>query len=135
VPRDAPPAAKPSGKHTVDTSEARQELTTLNLRIGVAESEGNAAARAWLAEILAPTFAFRRASGRFDGRCEFLLLVAPSETRDTTIEAIAVYGDRAVVRCVVAVKSPAGEKRFHNLRMFVRHDGKWKLLGWANEAL
>ena len=28
-----------------------------------------------------------------------------------------------------------GGRDFHNIRLFVRRDGKWKLLGWANEAV
>jgi hypothetical protein len=31
-------------------------------------------------------------------------------------------------------KKKEGEK-FHNLRLFVRREGQWKLLGWANERL
>ena len=45
------------------------------------------------------------------------------------IEPIELYGDRAIVRCVVAV----GDQHFDNLRLFVRREGSWKLLPWANE--
>jgi hypothetical protein len=79
--------------------------------------------------------AFRRASGKIDDGLEYLQTVKPSDPRDTTIETIEIYGNRAVVRCVVAVMSNAGMKRFHNIRLFVKHEGKWRLLGWANEAL
>ncbi len=51
-------------------------------------------------------------------------------SRETEIlEPIEVEGDRAIVKCVVTV----GPKKFHNLRLFVRRGGQWKLLGWANE--
>jgi hypothetical protein len=29
----------------------------------------------------------------------------------------------------------SAEKKYHNLRLFVRHKEKWKLLGWANQEL
>jgi uncharacterized protein DUF4440 len=119
----------------VTTPETEPELTALNIRIGAAESEGDQAARKWLGDVVAPVLGFRRAGGGFVGRTEYLQAVAPSDQKETTMEAIDVYGNRAVVRCIVAVKSPAGEKRYHNLRLFVKHDGKWKLLGWANEPL
>jgi hypothetical protein len=45
------------------------------------------------------------------------------------IEPIQLYGDRAIVRCIVA----DGDKEFDNLRLFVRRDGQWKLLALANE--
>jgi hypothetical protein len=35
------------------------------------------------------------------------------------------------VKCIVT----CGEERFHNLRLFVRLEQQWKLLGWANERL
>jgi hypothetical protein len=116
-------------------SEIQGELADLNVRIGDAESRGDAEAKTFLGDVIAPVLAFRRASGKLDGRAEYLQAVAPSDQRNTTIEAIEVYGNRAVVRCVVTMKSAAGEKRFHNIRLFVKHEGKWRLLGWANEPM
>ena len=66
-------------------------------------------------------------------RKEFLDAVASGSDRDTEVESIHLYGDRAVVTCIVTMK-PGGE-RYHNLRLFVRREGGWKLLGWANEPL
>jgi len=40
-----------------------------------------------------------------------------------------VHGARAIVACTVA---DAGIST-HNLRLFAKEDGVWKLLGWANE--
>jgi hypothetical protein len=117
------------------SSDAVKELTALNIQIGANETKGNAVARQWLDQVVAPALAFRRASGKFDGRAEFLAAVAPSDKRETTIESVDVYGGRAVVRCVVAMVSHTGEKRFDNLRLFVRHEGRWRLLGWANEPI
>ena len=69
----------------------------------------------------------------FDNREEFLEKVKRSDPRETEVESIAFYGNRAVVSCIVTLKSASGDKRFHNLRLFVYHERKWKLLGWANE--
>jgi hypothetical protein len=116
-------------------SESERELADLNVRIGAAESKGDAESKAFLGDTIAPVLGFRRANETLADRTEYLHVVKPSDPRETTIEAIEVYGNRAVVRCVVAVKSATGEKRFHNIRLFVKHERKWRLLGWANEPL
>jgi hypothetical protein len=105
-------------------------LAELNARIGEAEDRGD---RSWLASVLAPKLAFQRAdhARTVDGRAEFLAKVAAGGRRTTRAGPIRVYGDRALVECVVSM----GDDEFHNLRLFVRRDGDWKLLGWANEKL
>jgi hypothetical protein len=108
-------------------------LTSLNVRIGEAESLGE---RAWLARVLAPALAFARADGNtFDDATRFLEKVKPGAGRTTAIDSIELLGNRAVVRCRVTLQTDAGPRSFHNLRLFVRHQERWKLLGWANEAL
>ena len=104
-------------------------LAELNEGIGEAEDRGD---RAWLASVLAPKLAFQRADHErtVDDRAEFLEKVAPGGRRTTRAGPIRVYGDRALVECVVST----GDGEFHNLRLFVRR-GDWKLLGWANEKL
>ena len=47
------------------------------------------------------------------------------------LEPIEIHGNRAIVECIVTV----GARDIHNLRLFVRRDGQWKLLGWANEPV
>jgi Domain of unknown function (DUF4440) len=108
------------------------KLRQLNVVIGKAETEGNAE---WLAKVIAPELAFRRANKEksFDNREAFLAKVARSNDRETEVESIELYGDRAVVICIVTVKTKDGDTKYHNLRLFVRHDEDWKLLGWANE--
>jgi hypothetical protein len=112
----------------------RQTLKEMNMKIADAEHQGD---REWLAAILAPRLAFQRADGQLtvDDQVAFLQKVKPDEPgvekRKLSIEAIELYGNRAVVRCIVAV----GERRFDNLRLFVRREGGWKLLGWANEPV
>lgn len=108
-------------------------LERLNIEIGDAESNGE---KERLASLIAPELAFRRADGAtIDNRAVFLSKVKQSDPRETKVESIEVYGDRAVVRCIVTVKKATGDKSYHNLRLFVRHDGKWKILGWANEPI
>ena len=111
-----------------------QTLEQLNIQIGDEESKGDTESRNWLESILAPQFAFSRADGiTFDNRDKFIEKVKPSDQRETEIVSIDLHGDRAVVACVVTLKSPGHEKKFHNLRLFVRYQKEWKLLGWANQ--
>jgi hypothetical protein len=107
-------------------------LKERNIEIGAAESRGD---RAWLEGALAMKLAFQRANEArtIVDRKEFLDAVAPGSDRITQIESIHLYGDRAVVTCIVTMQ-PGGE-RYHNLRLFIRREEKWKLLGWANEPL
>jgi hypothetical protein len=111
-------------------------LEELNIRIGVEESKGDDQSRSWLAGVIAPKLAFSRADRTtIDSREEFLKKVKPSDPRVTEVESIDIQGNRAVVRCIVTLRSASDDKKFHNLRLFVRHEGQWKLLGWANEPL
>lgn len=113
-----------------------QALEKLNIRIGIEESKGDDQSRDWLASVIAPKLTFCRADGiTIDNREEFLKKVKPSDPRDTEVESIDLHGNRAVVRCIVTLKLAEGDKKFHNVRLFVRHEGQWKLLGWANEPL
>src|SRR3712207_4720215 len=54
---------------------------------------------------------------------------APPRTTRVILPIKHFGNNRAVVECVVT----QGEKDYHNLRLFVRRDGQWKLLAWANE--
>lgn len=102
-------------------------LTELNLEIGVAESMGD---KEFLEKVLAPVLAFRRANGECIDRNIFLSAVKSGARRETEMESISLLGhNRAVVTCTVSM----GDKRFHNVRLFVLMDQDWKLLGWANE--
>lgn len=101
------------------------------MMIGDAENRGD---REWLTGILAPRLAFQRADDHrtVDDQVAFIQKVKGGGNRVTRIiEPVEVYGDRAIVRCIVKVE----DQEFHNLRFFVRRDGSWKLLAWANELL
>jgi hypothetical protein len=109
------------------------ELIQLNMDLGQAEARGD---REWLSQHIAPQLAFLRADGKtIDDRASFLTKVSPSAPRETQIISIGIHGDRAMVGCLVTVQSQTQAKTYHNLRLFVRHEGIWKLLGWANEPV
>lgn len=111
-------------------------LTKLNIQIGQTETVGDAASQAWFEGVLAPKLAFRRADLKtFDDRSAFIGKVAPSAARETVVQSIDVHGSAAFVRCVVTVRAAGGDKSYRNLRLFVRSDAGWTLLGWANEPI
>jgi hypothetical protein len=107
-------------------------LTELTKKINDAENDGN---QDFLSSILAPKLAFQRADAQktVDDRVAFLQKVKPRVPPALVeiIEPIQMYGNRAVVQSIVKV----GDQDFHNLRLFIRRDGEWKLLGWANEPV
>jgi Domain of unknown function (DUF4440) len=106
------------------------DLRRINLRIGAAESEGDTD---WLERVIAPQLGFRRVNGTYNSRSDFLASLALGPKRETEIQKIELYGDRAVVSCTVTVTSDRSVDHYHNLRLFVRDGGEWKLLGWANQ--
>lgn len=109
----------------------KQALKKLNEKINDAENYGD---RDFLNSVLAPELAFQRANEQktVNDRTAFLEKVEPGGRRILEeIVDIKLYGNRATVECIISVDG----KRFHNLRLFVRRDGEWKLLGWANEPL
>src|SRR5262249_5737420 len=116
---------------TTSVTSDQVALTDLNKKIGDAENRGD---RDGLAGILAPRLAFQRADDQrtVDDQVAFLQKVKAGGKRVTRIlEPIELFGDRAIVQCIVTVD----DRDFHNLRLFVRRDGSWKLLAWANEPL
>lgn len=116
---------------TTSVTSDQAALTDLNKKITEAENRGD---RDWLGGILAPRLAFQRADDQktVDDQVAFLQKVKAGGKRVTRIiEPIELFGDRAIVQCIVTVD----DQEFHNLRLFVRRDGSWKLLAWANEPL
>lgn len=108
-------------------------LKKLNLEIAAAEDRGD---QQWLRSILAPELSFRRANGTVVGKEQFLKDIKPRGASKTEIESVEIYGkDRAIVTCVVILKIDGQDASFHNLRLFIREESGWKLLGWANERL
>ena len=112
--------------------QSQDELRNVNIEIGKAESEGNTE---FLAGVIAPRLAFRRANGDCVDRDEFLKAVKSSAERRTEIESVNVLSaNRAIVTCMVTMDVDSVPTRFHNVRLFIRDkDGRWKVLGWANE--
>lgn len=104
-------------------------LKELNIEIGDAENRGD---REWLATVLAPRLAFQKSNQAVEDRELFLQgVTAGGDRTSRIIEPVQIYGDRAVVQCVVT----KGNQEIHNLRLFVRLEGEWKLLGWANQLV
>jgi hypothetical protein len=112
------------------------DLTTLiqlNTDIGLAETKGDSV---FLESAVAGQLAFRRANGVVVDRGGYLAAVARSEERETEIESVQLYGDRAVVTCIVTlVRADGTRPRFHNTRLFISTPAGWKMLGWANAAM
>lgn len=111
-----------------------ETLKDLNIQISDAENRGDSQ---WLDTVIASKLAFQRADKKtVEDKVTFLEKVAPGGTRETQIvEPIELYGDRAIVQCIITVVKDEKKQSFHNLRMFVRQEGQWKLLGWANEPM
>jgi hypothetical protein len=118
-------------------SDDQQTLKELNVEIATRENNGD---RAWFTSILASRLSFQRAdpAKTVDDQVAFLQKVKRddlSKNRHTDPDSIEikVHGSRAVVSCMVIMTVEGEQKEYHNLRLFVRQDGQWKLLGWANE--
>lgn len=107
-----------------------ENLQAINQAINDAENSGD---RIYLDSVIAPELAFLRANGTFNNRQQFLdkVLEKKLPSRTMEIETIEVLGNRAIVKCIIT----QGGKQFHNVRLFVRIEEQWKLLGWANEPL
>jgi hypothetical protein len=128
---DAPQQRRPfRGKGHATMPADVDQLVDINERIGTAESDGDVES---LGSALAPVLGFRRASGACIDRRQFLDSVAPGPPRTTRVESVELLDRyRAVVRCVVEMTDGAHCRAYDNVRLFVRVDGDWKLLGWAN---
>jgi Domain of unknown function (DUF4440) len=114
-----------------------RELRQINVEMATMENAGD---RAWFDGVLASRLAFQRADPdrTVDDRVAFLQKVKsedPPKDRQTDPESVEVrlYGSRAVVSCIVTMTDKGELKAFHNLRLFIKEGGQWKLLGWANE--
>lgn len=106
-------------------------LRDLNVAIIEAENRGD---REWLAGVIDAQLAMQRGDQTIPpaNRDGFLSEVVAGGNRvSESVGPIRIYGSRAVVECVVR----SGGRRIHNLRLFVKRDGGWRLLGWANEFL
>jgi Domain of unknown function (DUF4440) len=106
-----------------------EALTRLNEEITAAENAGDLER---LDTFIAQKLAFQRRDRSVVDRDAFLQTPRPGH-RTLRIESVQVYGDRAVVACVVTDAAQTNVNVVtHNLRLFVRQDRDWKLLGWAN---
>jgi len=109
-------------------------LESINREIIDRENAGAAPqSKAWLAALLADTFAFRRANGALVGRDDYLAGLKDGGDRTPVgdMEITLLGKDRAFVHCVVR----SGGVDYDNARLFIVEDDAWKLLAWANETL
>src|SRR4029450_3144829 len=83
----------------------RAVLEQLNVEIGNAEDRGDSV---WLASVLAPELAFPRPNGKIVTREDSPQPVAPGGPREPQGESTALFGDRAVVTCLVTIRSARG---------------------------
>src|SRR4051794_38083643 len=96
-------------------------LYTLNLEIGAKEDGGD---KEWFKKRIAPAFGFQRANEKrevVDG-VAYIGDLQESGPRNTKVESIHLYGNRAVVTCVVSM----GVKNYHNVRLFIRRAPDWQ---------
>lgn len=106
-----------------------EALIRLNKQITAAENAGDLER---LGTFIAQKLAFQRRDRSVVDRDAFLQTPRPGH-RTLRIESIQVYGDRAVVACMVTDAAQTSASQItHNLRLFVRQGVDWKLLGWAN---
>lgn len=112
-----------------------EDLTVINVEIANAETNGD---RGFFDALLAPAFAFQRASGAFETREIFLAGVKRSSPRTCDPKSVKITplsSKRAFVTCDVVIQQPDGPKKFHNARLFIQDGaGDWRLLAWANEV-
>jgi hypothetical protein len=114
-----------------------QELRDINLRIPAAEDSGD---RAFFESLLGAGFGFRRPSGEILDREGFLGIIGKGkrECHPHSIRIFPIGSHRALVTCVLRSRAKDGDewKAFDNARLFAKDaQGKWKLVGWANEPL
>jgi hypothetical protein len=102
------------------------ELIGRNEKINKAENDGDVKE---LGKYVASELAFQRRGGTIVNRDTFLNPNAGD--RKIEIESVHVYGNRAVVTCVVTASGLVT----HNIRLFVKEGGEWRVLGWANEPV
>ena len=109
-------------------------LTMINVEMAERETKGD---KTYFDALLAPTFAFRRASGAFDDRQIFLAGLrrgAERKCKEGSIKVMPFGSTRAFVTCVVTVQGKKGPESYHNARLFVLDaTDSWRLLAWANE--
>lgn len=102
------------------------ELIRRNEKINEEENSGNVQG---LGKYVASEFAFQGRTGTIVNRSKFLN--PKPGNRTIQIESVHVFGNRAVVTCVVTDSGAVT----HNIRLFVKEGTEWRVLGWANEPV
>ena len=70
---------------------------------------------------------------RFDDRTGFLDSPSVSSARQTRVDSITVFDNRAIVVCTVSEEADIGQVRFRNIRVFTRRttQAPWQLVSWV----
>ncbi len=113
------------------------DLKTINTEMVRHENEGSTEdARAYFFDLLTDMFVFRRASGVVVDRQAFLKALTSGGDRALIgeIEVTPLGEERALVRSTVQTYVGGDRRTFDNARLFVRIEGRWRLLAWANES-
>lgn len=101
------------------------------MRISDLENAGDAEG---LSKIMADELAFLRADQSIINKETFLNAVKSGGDRKYELtESVEVFNNRAIVKCIISTNQ--GTRKFHNIRLFVKKNNKWQLLGWANELM
>ena len=107
------------------------ELIEINRRIAELENAGDSKG---LSAVIADELAFLRADGSIINKETFLnALKAGGDRKYESTESVDVFNNRAIIRCIISRNK--GKEKVHNIRLFVKKDSNWQLLGWANEVI
>lgn len=127
-------ASSPWTRRREDPDKAR--LTEINAQIPVAENQGD---RLFFDDLLADSFAMRRAGGLLVDRATFIAGLTTGGDRSTDRSQIEVdlSGNTAVVSSVARMTVQGAQRSFNNLRVFIRAEqgGEWRLVAWVNEEI
>lgn len=117
----------------MDDATATEELRTLNLEIGLKETEGD---KVFFRHLLHEHFVFQRANGAVDDKKWFLEKLQKGPARETRVADVFLHGNRAIVTATVMMNVDGAARSFHNIRLFLREPGApWRLFAWANERM
>lgn len=128
------------GAQTADAtrdSAAVREIMQLEHRVEAATARGSAADSAFLDSVYAPDFRFKHATGQLQDRAQVLAVVRRVHYAARELDSldVEVHGDIALSTGRIHVlRSPAAPARLpprytiRYVRVYVRHDGRWRLL-------
>ena len=133
----SPLALAAQGANAMRDSAAASEIAQLEHRVEAATARGSAADSAFLDSVYARDFRFKHATGQLQDRAQVLAVVRRGRyaTRDLDSLDVEVHGDIALstgrIHVLRSPGAPAGLPPRYTIRyarVYVRHDGRWRLL-------